>query len=275
MQKLRGMTLSGCFEQISDDMGIGKGASAGQSTSGKVTATYLQHHFSDGPTGAESTRLQIMLGSLKASTAKEVGEAVRDWSNAFKPKAAKGTPEFKAENAKRLTVQSRGSEVKALKAAMDTGYVPEQGKGWHTVISAARATLAEKGLSNSGKPTVDPQERARNREQAEILGNMLKGNSVVTPENFEQKKAEAIVERNRETARKLGNVVVQRHGLDVALYLAEFLTAEAQSIAQALANAEAKEKDAPATALTQDQQTAADSQNGDTQHEPIPQAAAA
>lgn len=285
MQKLLiGMAIAGCFDQASDGQGgqhnpARTGGDAKRP--GGITATFLEHHFSE-TDGAQQTKLVVLVNSLKTTTQKEVNDAVRDWSNAYKPTAQKGTPEFRAQTARRQVIQTRGGEVKTLKAALDTGFTPEQGKGYHPTIASARATLAQKGLSNIGKPVVDPKERAQNRKASLIAQEMVKAankggdkSPETLLERLQNVGAEAEQRVKQDTARKLGNVIIQRHGLEIAMMVAEYLQTEAQKIAQQAANAQAdqsEENGEQPTSLTEEQQAAKDAQN---QQPEIPQQAQA
>ena len=185
---------------------------------GKINATYLNTFFNESDT-TTATFLAVMVASLKASTAAEVNTAVRDWSKGFAPsdelkaKAAKGDEGAKKElarlEAKRKTAQNRGGDVKALKAAMDSGFNPEPGKGYHATIAASRAWLAERGLGTNGRPIVDAKTKAtarHNKAVALATYEKVAGGDVskMTPESFVE--GEAVVAK--ETARRLAQVIV-------------------------------------------------------------------
>ena len=188
---------------------------------GKINATYLEEHFA-ATSEQENTRLAVLIASLACSTQAEVNTAVRDWSGAYK-----GQPS-------RATVQTRGGEIKSMKAAMDTGsFTPDASKGYHANVKDARTVLALLDLTNSGKPRVSKEQRDAKRaavavgiKAAELAGNDVSKLAETLPD--------AAVAVDRDTAEKLARVVIQRHGCDVAIYMAEALTAMVQDIQRGL-----------------------------------------
>lgn len=209
-------------------------------TAGKINATYLQNHFME-TSGAETTRLQLLVSTLKQSTMQEVIRAVRDWSGSYKPGPDATDAEKKQLAAKRAVVQTRGSEVKVLKAAMDTGFNVEPGKAYHAAIASCRAVLAEKGLTNAGKPQVDRLTRDQKRKALVLTTKALElaGNDVSKVNEQLEQAADDVA---HETARKLAQVIVQRHGLEIAGFVAEIIPQMIHEIQTAQANAEAEAK---------------------------------
>ena len=179
-------------------------------STGKINATYLQSFFT-GSSEAEQTRLTVLNSTLQSSTRAEVSAACRDWSQGYK-----GNP-------KRHTVQTRCGEVRALKVALDTGtFSISADKGYHDNVAEARATLARANLTTSGKPRVD---RAERTEQKKALAIAVKA---VKLSNFDNSKVAenmptASAEVARDTAKALARVVIQKHGLEIALYMSEIL----------------------------------------------------
>lgn len=179
-------------------------------STGKINATYLQSFFA-GSSEAEQTRLEVLNSTLLSSTRAEVSAACRDWSQGFK-----GNP-------KRHTVQTRCGEVRALKVALDTGtFSVNPEKGYHDNVAEARATLVRANLTTSGKPRVERVEREKTKTAIQTAVKALKlSNNDVS--KITENLPTAQTEVKKDTARALARVVIQKHGLEIALYMSEIL----------------------------------------------------
>ena len=189
-------------------------------SAGKINATYLNQHFTDTGT-QEQTRLAVLIDTLAAATMAEVSSACRDWSQSYK-----GRPE-------RPVIQTRASEVKAIKAAMDTGaFSPNHLKGYHSNVSEARRVLSELSLSVSGRPQTDSKVRAENRENLAVAVKMVKlaKNGQANSPTLMQ---DATVEAEKDSARRLAGAIAKKHGIDFALLVADAVMELSDAISKA------------------------------------------